>query len=109
MAKSEQSALATGVFLMYFLAYSFQMPISDRRGLGKPTILHAWLAAVNLIVWARRPNTHYPCETRGMANHIHYLNIAKTITLTAMQFKTHIIDIIKIRVSKFREEIPNGC
>ena len=32
--------------------------------------LHAWLAIMNVIVWARWPNTHYSYEARDMDNHI---------------------------------------
>ena len=39
--------------------------------------LHAWLAIVNLIVWAPCPNTCYPYETCGMDNHISLLRYSQ--------------------------------
>ena len=77
---------------------------------GWEITLHVGIAIVNLIVWAYCSNTSYPYEARGMDNHwFNCLNQDKTATFTAMWFKIYIVNIIKIQVSTFWEEIPNGC
>ena len=69
-------------------------------GWGSP--LHAWIATVNLIAWARCPNTRKifmrPVACTKMIN---CLDIAKTNTAITTWFKI-IADIINMHASKFR-------
>ena len=85
----------------------------DRHGiltplkLGKPTARLTSHGDSNCL--GLRPNTRYPYEARGMDSHISLLNTTKTTTLTAMWFRMHIVDIVNVHVSNWRDEIPNGC
>ena len=71
-------------------------------GWGCP--LHAWLATVNLITWARSPNTRKSYKVRGMHNHIPLHRYIQNITPITMWFKILIVHSVHIHVSQFREE-----